>query len=234
MTCLTAVSCCSLFLADSEQAAVSLGHQKAMSLSTRSLATLNQPCPRSALSRPWRIVHREWSRGIVLLLCPATVAQGIDDGRKVLQPPFGTPHHAFTCPSAVLQKHMAIMAAADGHVTRSEWVRGIVMMAVSSLRQPIMALVPFMAFTHIVKVLSLAAEIALTVDSAALSSIVGSATARESSPALAATVCELWPPASVIRQSQPCGQQCWHTFWLRISFETPALPSHHCKSVACS
>eukprot|EP00891_Asterochloris_glomerata_P003721 jgi/Astpho2/3721/Aster-04906 len=35
-----------------------------------------------------------------------------------------------------------------------------------------------MAFTHIVKVLSLAAEIALTVDSAALSSIVGSATAQ--------------------------------------------------------
>ena len=74
------------------------------------------------------------------------------------------------------------MAAADGHVTRSEWVRGIVMMAVSALRQPIMALVPFMAFTHIVKVLSLAAEIALTVDSAALRSIVGSASARELSP----------------------------------------------------
>ena len=81
------------------------------------------------------------------------------------------------------------MAAADGHVTRSDWVRGIVMMAVSALRQPIMALVPFMAFTHIVKVLSLAAEIVLTVDSAALSSIVGSATARKLSPALVATAC---------------------------------------------
>ena len=161
---------------------------------------------------------RGWCRcPFVLLLalvscvrhCWANIAaaQGIYNGGRILPPPVGTPVHAATCPSAILQKHMANMAAADGHVTRSEWVRGIVMMAVSALRQPIMALVPFMAFTHIVKVLSLAAEIALTVDSAALSSIVGSASARKSSPALVARESGSWPVASATAQVWPCGQQ---------------------------
>ena len=134
------------------------------------------------------------------------------DSHRVSPPPLETWVHAFSFLSAVVQKQMATMAAADGHVTRSEWVRGIVMMAVSALRQPIMALVPFMAFTHIVKVLSLATEIALTVDSAALSSIVGSASARKLSPALVVRDHEVCPVASATARIQPCGQQFWGSF----------------------